>query len=256
MTGPAVADYERTGGALILGAVLLLLTALLTNRGDITSATLILSGTACFVSGLFILTFTKSDPVDRHLAALLPAQGQIEICTICADLGVHGSGYVLPPTKSRPLTHFIPVGDYRPPQLEKNSVIVIEGEGSCGVALTPSGTPLLDMLARDHSLVIPPDEPGLLAAIREVLLSVLELGDRITVTRSGESIIVTIASYRLVEGCKVVQARSPTCCTTYPCPVCSLIACLLAQGTGKTVTLERVTIEGPDLQLLFGCALP
>lgn len=247
--------YEMTGGALLLGAVLLLLIALLTNRQDITSATLILSGAGCFVSALYILTYSRRDQVDHYIAALLPTQGQIEICSLCADLGLHGRGYVLPPTEHRAITHFIPVAEYHPPHLEPEAVFAIESEGSCGVALTPSGVPLLTLLEQEHGLTIPTDEAGLLTAIEEVLVSSLDMGDEVTVARAGETIIVTLIAYRLIEGCRVVQSRSPACCTTYSCPICSLIACLLARGTGKVVTLERAEIEGQDLRLIYAFPL-
>jgi hypothetical protein len=42
-----------------------------------------------------------------------------------------------------------------------------------------------------------------------------------------------------------MNAESPKCCTTNPCPVCSLAACILAEGTGAVVQVERCT---PDIK--------
>lgn len=255
MNGAAGSDYERAGGVLILTAVILLLVAVLTNRGDLTSATLILCGVGSFVTGLFILTFSRNEPFDRRIAALLPVQGQIEICTMCADLGLHGTGYLLPPSDKRNLTHFIPVAEFHSPVFAGESIFIIERDGNCGVSLIPAGAPLLAHLEMEHGLVIPADETGLLVAIQEVLETVLELGDQVSVFRSGETIVVTITGYHLIEGCEVVKAQSPKCCTTYPCPVCSLIACLLSRGTGKVVTLEQVDGEDRNLRLVYAFAL-
>ena len=52
--------------------------------------------------------------------------------------------------------------------------------------------------------------------------------------------------YRLIGGCMAVSAESQKCCTTNPCPVCSLFACLLAEGTGRVIQVERCSPDADE----------
>jgi len=62
-----------------------------------------------------------------------------------------------------------------------------------------------------------------------------------TFVSSPVHITVTMEGYRLIDGCQAIARESPKCCTAIPCPVCSLFACLLAEGTGSVVEVERCT---------------
>jgi hypothetical protein len=243
-------DYEWATAGLIGGAVLFVSVGILTNRGDLTSATLVLSGVACFVAGLYLFTFTRGEPFDSRIAALLPVQGSIEVCTLCADLGAGGNGYVLPsPTGS--LLHFIPVGEFRSPALSEDRTFLIDGDGGHGITLTPAGQPLLTLLEKEYHLNIPREEAGLLSLLEEVGQEVFSLAETVTAVRSGENMVVTLNRYRLIDGCRTMQRASPRCCSIYPCPVCSLFSCLLSQGTGKAITLDQAVLEGPNLRLVY-----
>ena len=82
--------------SLIIAAVCLLALATATGRGDITTATLVLAGASCFITGVFLLALHKGEPISPEIAALLPAQGTIGIATLCADLGVQGDAWFIP----------------------------------------------------------------------------------------------------------------------------------------------------------------
>jgi len=97
---------------LILAAAGLLVIAAATGRGDITTATLVLAGTGCFIAGVFLLTLNKGEPLDPGLLALLPAQGTITIATLCADLGVQGDAWFVPDDGT--VIQVIPVGETLP----------------------------------------------------------------------------------------------------------------------------------------------
>jgi hypothetical protein len=244
------ADYDLAAAALIGGAVLFVSVGILTNRGDLTSATLVLAGVASFVAGLYLFTFSRGDPFDPRIAALLPVQGSIEVSTLCADLGAGGNGHVLA-TDTGALVHFIPVAEFRPPGPPDGRTFLLEGEGGHGIALAPAGKPLLALLEKEYGLTIPREEAGLFTLLEEVGQQVLSLAETVTAVRSGENVVVELRNYRLIEGCRAMQETSPRCCSIYPCPVCSLFACLLARGTGKAFTLEQTLQEGSSLRLIY-----
>lgn len=225
---------------LIVAAAVLLAIAAATGRGDITTATLILAGTGCFVTGVFLLALHKGEPLDPGIAALLPAQGTITIATLCADLGVQGDARFIPDGDA--VIEVIPVADTLPEEIGDDYSFITTGAG-CAVRIAPTCAPLLSHLKARHALEIPGEEEGLLACITEVCDDLLEIAEKTIVTRDGENIVVTLNGYRLIPGCQVVRAASPKCCTMVACPVCSLIAAVVALGTGVPTVIVHTTVD-------------
>jgi len=225
---------------LIIAAAGLLVLAAATGRGDITTATLVLAGTGCFIAGVFLLALNKGEPLDPEVAALLPVQGTIGIATLCADLGVQGDAWFVPDDGT--VVEVIPVAETLPEDLgDDYSYLTVEG--GCAVRIAPTCTPLLARLKEKHALEVPTEDEGLLACIVEVCDDLLEVAGKTEAVRDGENIVVTLADYRLIPGCRAVRAASPKCCTMVGCPVCSLLAALAALGTGEPVTIEHVGVD-------------
>jgi len=229
------------GFLLIVAAAVLLILATIAGRGDITTATLVLAGTGCFTAGVFLLALYKGEPLDPGLFALLSAQGTVNIATLCADLGVQGDGQFVP-REDGSVVQVIPVGERLPAVADDDYSFVTE-EGSCAVWITPTCAPLLERLRKKHALEVPGEVAGLLACITEVCDDLLEVADETRAVRDGESIVVTLAGYRLMPGCRAVRAASPKCCTMVACPVCSLIASIVALGTGEPTKIEHVSVD-------------
>ena len=89
--------YFIAGLLLLATAAVLITIAFVTNRGDITSAAVVIAGMICAVTGIFILTFSGGEPIDPRLVGILPAQDLINVCRIASDLGITGNAYFLPP---------------------------------------------------------------------------------------------------------------------------------------------------------------
>jgi len=225
---------------LIVAAAGLLALAAATGRGDITTATLVLAGAGCFIAGVFLLTLNKGEPLDPGLFALLPVQGTITIATLCADLGVQGDAWFVPDDGT--VVEVIPVAETLPEDLgDDYSYLTVEG--GCAVRIAPTCTPLLARLKEKHALEVPTEDEGLLACIVEVCDDLLEVAGKTEAVRDGENIVVTLTGYRLLPGCRAVRAASPKCCTMVGCPVCSLLAAIVALGTGEPVTIEHVGVD-------------
>jgi len=248
-------DYEQASAILIGLATILLGTVFFTNRGDLTSAILALSAIGSFIAAIFILTFSKGDALDPQIASLLSVQGTVTIATLCADLGIQGKGCVIPGVArsgSSQLIHHIPVANYRPFTHISDTAFLM-GEGACGVTMVPAGEPLRSLLEHEYGLTIPTSEQDLFSAIKDICSDVLEIADDVTVTKASETVVVDLYNYHLIDGCRTVRAVSPKCCTVYPCPVCSLMACILAQGLGRPVVFENVVVNQKkgNLQLIY-----
>jgi hypothetical protein len=224
---------------LILAAAGLLAVAAVAGRGDITTATVVLAGTGCFIAGVFLLALHKGEPLDPEIAALLPAQGTIGIATLCADLGVQGNAWFVPDGET--VVEVIPVAGTLPEDIG-DDYSYITGDGGCAVRLVPASAPLLARLREKHALEIPEEDDALLACIVEVCDDLLEVA-KTSAVKDGENIVVTLADYRLLPGCRAVRAASPKCCTMVGCPVCSLLATLAALGLRVPVTIEHADVD-------------
>ncbi|WP_332448488.1 hypothetical protein [Methanoculleus sp.] len=225
---------------LILAAAGLLVLAAVTGRGDITTATLVLAGTGCFIAGVFLLALHKGEPLDPEVAALLPAQGTIGIATLCADLGVQGDAWFVPADGT--VTQIIPVGETLP-AITGDDYSYITTEGAAAVRIAPTCAPLLTHLREKHALEVPEEDEALLACIVEVCDDLIEVAGKTEARRDGENIVVTLTGYRLIPGCRAVRAASPKCCTMVGCPVCSLLAAIAALGTRTPTRIEHVDVD-------------
>ena len=237
---------ETTALALFGLAVLIMAALLVIGSNDLITATLILIAFACFISALFIFTFRKKEQVDADIAALLAVPAMTTPSRLLTDLGVSGPARFIPVvddgTFPSPVMQFNPVAEFQPVRLTGDTSFYTGPDGE-GVLTVPSGAPLLSHLTGTKSLAIPETEPDLFAAIREAGEDLLELSDAVTVTRNGDEIVIDLRNYLLISGCLKVQEESPRVCALAPCPVCSLMAMMLAQGFGNPVTIEQVSVD-------------
>ena len=242
---PRLNPYYRASLVLVCAAMILITLALITNQRDVTTAAVVLSALVCLVTGVFLATLSSGEPLDIRYVSLLPVQGSINLARACADLGISGNAVMLPAGKDgRTRTvQFNPVSDYDGEAISVSGNSFVAGPGAAGLLTVPSGELLLLEPRKHHQLAIPSDPDALSDLIREAGVDLLEVADRVRTERGERTFTVTMEGYRLIGGCMTLATESPRCCTTHPCPVCSLIACLLAEGLGTVVQVERC---GPD----------
>jgi len=238
--------YPWTAFILIGLAVVIMIVLLVTNRGDLTSAILILVAFTCFVLGLFIFAFQPEDRIDQKLAAIMTVPYTNTLSRILAELGVVGAAHfiVVPDdgTFPSPIMQFNPVSGNLPENI-KRDLTFFTNEESPGVITVPSGMPVLEMMEKDRGLTLPSSEPELLKAIREVNQDLLELSPNAMVSRSRDEIIVKLQNFRLIDGCKIARDESPLNCITAPCPICSLAGIMIAKGLGTTSVMQQVLLD-------------
>jgi hypothetical protein len=242
---PRLDPYWAGSLACVLAAVLLIALALLTDRGNLTTASLILAAVVCIVTSILLVILSRGDPVDPRIAGLLPVQGCINLCRFSADLGLKGNSFFIPGMRgSRGSTmQFIPVTTFSPP-LATEETFVAE-EDANGILSFPSGAPLIAWLREQAKLVLPGNVEEWAVLAREIGEEVLGIADTVTGGRSGDCVTLTMKGYRFMDGCDAMRRESPKCCTMNPCPVCSMYACLLAESLGQVVEVRSCT-PSPD----------
>jgi hypothetical protein len=241
MKVPRPDAYWAGSLACALTAILLISLAFLTNRGDLTTAALVLAGAVCIITGILLATLSRGDSMDPGIAGLLPVQGCINLSRVCADLGLKGNAFLVPGRREgggSPM-QFIPVTTFShaPPEGE----IIVSGEGAHGVLVVPSGIPLLDRIRKDTKVLLPGSVEEWVTLVRELCCEVLGIAGDVRGGRSGDCITLTLDGYRFRDGCEAMRRESPKCCTMNPCPVASLAGCLLAEGLGKVIEVRACT---------------
>jgi Ca2+/Na+ antiporter len=243
---PQLDTYTRAALILIGLSIFIMVVFLATNRGNITSAILVLIAFASFVAGLFIFSFSGEEQIDHNVAAALAVPYTINISRVLADMGVSGPAHFIPVpddgTFPAPVMQFNPVGTNVPDQFNEDFTFLMRQDSS-GILTVPSGVPLLTMMEQNHSITIPATEHELFKAIREVNQDLLEVAGEVTITRSGNSILMTLMNYQLISGCIAAKRESPMTCLVAPCPICSLAGVMVTMGLGKRCFMEQVLVD-------------
>ena len=236
---------------LFAAAVLTLLVAAVTNRGDMTSAVLVLVGFMLLITGVFLLTTLQRDPLPVTLTELLPVQGTVNMTMLLADLGVTSNTLYryLPETKSA--VQINPVTGGAIPDLPESVVFVTAGDWN-GVQYPAVAAALLHRLKQTDHLTVPIHDPEMLATcLREVLTDTLEVAGQVTTTRTETAVTVVLEKFSLPRTCRTLHAVSIKCCTMVGCPVCSLIGSLIAESEACDVMADSVVLENDELTAVF-----
>lgn len=197
-----------------------------------------LVGVVCVFAGAVVLNSARGISA-KTLQEALNAGGSPD----CRALPRDSMTYYLPPEREGDnILQFIPATATASPQ-ESKDVAYIGGRSMRGQYLVPSGMQLFEMLKRSYSLRLPVREEDVLTAIQEVCEDVIEVADRVIPVRREGYILVELQNYRLLSICTELKQDFPVCCRVHPCPICSLIACMLAEGLGLTCSLEHVHVE-------------
>lgn len=244
-------DYQVSGIILLSAAFVILLAFTLLDRADITSATLFLCGVTAFFGGVFLMALAKPEPMDARVASLTPVMGNINLSRMIADTGVKGNAWFIPgKTGEYPVQEFVPVTDGLPASPLPDFSFVIEGPDA-GIVLVPDAQPLLDMLRKRHGFHTPSGEDESFTAVKEISEDILELADSASVSRDGDSIIVRVQGYRLFDGCSYIAGESKKICTMHPCGICSLAACIIAEGLSVPVRIDYIEMNDSTRSLLI-----
>ncbi len=225
---------------MFLAAVLTFTAYIFTNRGDMTSALLILVGFMLLITGVLLLTLADRRPLPVKLTEMLPVTPTLNLAAVLADLGV----------TSNTIHRFLPSGG-QIPELSKDMTFVSINDWY-GVLYQAMGEASLRQLQRDDNLVIPTGSIAQLGTcISEVMNDTLSLAEKVTTAATDKSVIITLDEFAMKNTCLALQEASPKCCTMVGCPVCSLMGAIPAEGSGRDVESTSAVLEGSTLTVSF-----
>ncbi|MFA5348445.1 MAG: hypothetical protein WC294_09925 [Methanoregula sp.] len=235
--------YTSAAILLMASAAILIAVALVASLGEFVTAAFVVSGTACALIGLFMLTFTRGETVDSRNVGILIAQWCKNISSIESDLGITGNAYFLPPrvTGEPRVMQFNPTLTFSGSNIPAKDTYSKTGAG--GLIVTPCCEPWIQDLRKRNALVIPEKEEELIILMNETVGEVFDFASRVSGSWHDNTITLTFHRYRFIDGCKAIAQESEELCTMNPCPVCSLCGSLIAEGTDKIVTLDRCSVN-------------
>ena len=233
--------YFATGLLLVAAAAVLVAVAVLTNRGDITSAAVVIAGMVCAVAGIFILTFAGGEPIDPRLVSSLFVQDQITVCRIAADLGINGNACFLPKrlTGEPRVMLFNPVSEYTGGNVRPEDSFPMSGPA--GLVTVPPGDALSSYLFRSAGIPWTDGEDDVTRLLKETICASFEFATDLSAHWEGDTVTVTFHEYRFTEGCRASMKESPRCCSMRPCAACSLCGALIAESMDVAACLDRCT---------------
>jgi hypothetical protein len=234
--------YSTAAILLIAAAAVFIILALFSNLGEFTTAAFVISAFGCVMTGIVTLTFSTGELVDPHVVGILRAQDCITLHRITNGLGMYGNAYFLPPrlTGEARVLQFNPRSTYDGKKgFEKRS---FREKGPAGLVTSPSSDLLIQDLKKRNALIIPDDKENIIQLLSETIESVLKFSPRVSHRWNDSTVTITFHNYQYIDGCKVTQ-KSPHCCTTRPCPLCSLCGVLIAEGLDTVVTLDRCSVR-------------
>jgi hypothetical protein len=237
--------YWASSLFLICASGICALIIILTDRRDLTSASVILGAIILFLTGVLLIPFSRETFIDGKFASLLQVQNSITLCRVATDLGIQGSAYIIPRPKDEQqfCIQLMPVSMYSGGTLEGDSFVI--GTGGVGILVPPSCLELFQELKSRHNLLIPNEREEFSTLFRDIAVEVLDISNEIKVVWTESGVNIKIEEYQLIEGCRRITRESPACCTMNPCVICSLFASCIAEGLNLPVRIERC-VPVPD----------
>ncbi len=215
------------------------------------SMLLLLAGVTVIALAILLYFLSPARFLRAEVADALTLSGVANTGKLLTSLLLETRGVCIPAAQAGTTRLFIPVsGKPDPSGLRKvtEGIFVTPGEGAGGILLEPPGYRLLSS-ARDIGIVF--TDKGLENQMKDALENGLELAHRVTVRRDGDDVFVTMGDMANEGMCAAVRKENPATCIQTGCPVCSLAACMIAEGTGRMVRIEGVNVKDRKLSVNF-----
>jgi hypothetical protein len=242
-------SYYLNGFLLIAASVILITLSYVLHRGDLSTAALVISSVGCFITGIFMFTLSGGEHADIGFVSLLPVQASINICRISGDLGLKGVAHFIPSAGEEvPVFQFIPAGSFEKVPEYTDSSFSLAPPG--GMNVIPTGYSLFLELKQKFSWVPQDDRDHLMRGLKEVSEDIYQFTNRADITWNEDTFRIVLHNFRYIRCCRAIQTTAaPVCCRTNPCPVCSLLACMVCESLKKPCTFDLVKYDHNDLIL-------
>lgn len=235
----------------VLGLVALALWMIIKDDSA-TSMLLLLSGIGVIVLAILLYFFSPSKYLRADVSGALALSDTLTINSMLSALLVTSRGIHFPTGQTGAPKLFLPLsGPLSPDELASlmpgGSVFEVSSEVK-GITISPPGRGLF---AYAQSIGAAFTDEGLENEIKDVMENGLELAGKVGVRREGDSVTVEIRGLTNSRMCATIRKEDAGICARTCCPICSFVACMVAEGSNKKVMVESVKTEGGSISVTY-----
>lgn len=239
-------------GLAVLGAAVLLLW-FLTNDNTTMSLLLMLAGVSLLAIAILLYFLSPSRYLRSEVSEVMAISDVLNIRKILSSLLIDTRGIYLPAGQTGATKLFIPLkelspGDAKAVTVKPDQVFNVTDQSSKGLVIYPPGHGLFLYVQRIGALFT---EEGLENEIKDVLENSLELASNVSVKIEKDRAIVKMSKIATPGMCVSLRKEDPGICVQMGCPVCSLVGCMIVDGTGKKARIQSAGVEGKTINLTF-----
>ncbi len=170
------------------------------------------------------------------------------ISRIIANMNYKGKGIYLPPQYSKEPKDgkvFIPTKEESTiPSVKEVTQERLFLENPKGICLTPSGLDLTNMFEYELGTDFTKSSFEYLQnSLPKLFIEGLEIAETFEVKKRENIIHVTISNSIYIDFCSEAKILTKNACSSFACPLCSSIACVLTRVTGKPVMITKNSVS-------------
>ena len=249
---------QRNAGALpasLALAVFGILTIILwyfTKDGSTMSTILMLAGISIVVLACMLYMLSPPRYLQSETADAIAVSNTLNVNRLLSMLLVESKGIYVPPDENGIMQVFIPIAKADDTDIgylkSGNATFSVTANGVKGISLIPPG---FEILRYAETIGMAFTRDNIDTEIKDALENGLELASSVKIKQEGDRVHVTLRSITDQDMCKRVRTDAPGVCEKIGCPICSSIACMIAQGTGNNVRIEKISVNDKTIDVTY-----